>query len=337
MKAELITPAAHHDDIVCDAARVSFAKRASEFTPKQNAKLRRYLFRPRGGEASHWAPFAMPRICLALPFAEARRSSYMARRSSYTVWVESEVLDFLTRANLAGFSWAPGMTYGAINGSLWAWYENLHYFPDEVQCSIVRTLRNLYPDCAEMFEWPALEKDFAGYWEVDPAEEIAEPGHPDLIYESVRVTAPIFVARQLVKHQRHLVWSEVSRRYVDDVPELYFPEKWHKRPDGSIKQGASAEEFYSGEDSLIAYATAVAEDQVRIYVGLIEQGLAPEEARILLPLNSMTQWIWTGSLSAFKRIMRERLASNAQGATRDCAQMINEEMISKYGSNWRNI
>lgn len=330
MKAELITPATHHDDIVCDAARVSFAKRASEFTPEQNAKLRRYLFRPRGGEASHWAPFAMPRICLALPFAKVRRSPYM-------VWDESEVLEFTTSANLSGFSWEPYMPGGRISGSLWAWYENLHYFPGQVQCAVVRTLRNLYPDCAEMFEWPALEKHFADYEEVDPAEEIVEPGHPDLIYESVRVTAPIFVARQLVKHQRHLVWSEVSRRYVDDAPELYFPEKWHKRPDGSIKQGASAEEFYSGEGSPLVPAIENAKDQVRMYVGLIEQGLAPEEARILLPLNSMTQWIWTGSLSAFKRIMHERLAPNAQGATRECAQMINEEMISKYGNNWRSI
>lgn len=329
MRAELITPAAHHDDIVCDAARVSFAKRASEFTPEQNAKLRRYLFRPRGGEASHWAPFAMPRICLALPFVKVHRSSY-------TVWDESEVLNFLTRANLAGFSWAPGMVWGAINGSLWAWYENLHYFPGRVQCAVVHTLRNLYPDCAEIFGWPALEH-FADYGEVGPAEEITEPGHPDLIYESVRVTAPIFVARQLVKHQRHLVWSEQSRRYVDDAPELYFPEKWHKRPDGSIKQGASAEEFYSGESSLLVPAIANAKDQVRMYVDLIEQGLAPEEARILLPLNIMTQWIWTGSLSAFKRIMHERLAPNAQGATRECVQMINDEMVSKYGSNWRDM
>lgn len=311
LSVELVTPEKHDDDTVCDAARVSFAKRADQFSPEKNKRLRRFLFNPSDGPVPHWAPFAMPRICLRLSW------------SSYSM----DIIDFLAAANLAGFSWkqdSPSYDLGTINGSLWAWYENLPYLP--MGEAVRNTLVGLYPDCAEIFGW---EADASG----ETLTVVEDETHPDLAYESVRIRSPIFVARQLVKHQRHMVWSEESRRYIDSVPELYIPDKFHKRPDKSIKQGASSTLF--DDDDLLRDTISHAEGAVDLYQYLIKSGMAPEEARMFLPLNTMTEWIWTGSLRAFQRVATERLAKPAQGATRDAVALIDEALVGKYGSAWR--
>ena len=119
---------------------------------------------------------------------------------------------------------------------------------------------------------------------------------------SMRWKAPIFVARQLVKHQVGLTWNEVSRRYVKTEPELWWPEKWRKAAE-NVKQGSSDEEYKEGmwcavlEDSKLWSKKAV-ED----YSKLIEQGMCPEQARMFLPQHVLTEWIWTGSLYAWVRM-----------------------------------
>jgi len=138
---------------------------------------------------------------------------------------------------------------------------------------------------------------------------------------SFRIKAPIFVARQLVKHQVGLAWNEVSRRYVDTEPEFYIPKVFHNRPDASIKQGASAEAMKKTDmwgETLHDFC----DEALALYKEAINEGMAPEEARIFLPLNTMTEWIWSGSLMAFARVCNLRLDSHAQGATREVAREI---------------
>lgn len=138
---------------------------------------------------------------------------------------------------------------------------------------------------------------------------------------SFRIKAPIFVARQLVKHQVGLAWNEVSRRYVDTEPEFYIPNVFHNRPDASIKQGASAEAMKKTDmwgETLHDFC----DEALALYKEAINEGMAPEEARIFLPLNTMTEWIWSGSLMAFARVCNLRLDSHAQGATREVAREI---------------
>lgn len=128
---------------------------------------------------------------------------------------------------------------------------------------------------------------------------------------SLRVKAPIFAARQLVKHQVGLVLNEVSRRYVDTEPEFYIPSKWHKRPDASIKQG-SGEEFELTSFDPGEAVTLNAEYSLEVYNTLLEVGIAPEEARMVLPLNTMTEWIWTGNVASWSRVCNLRMDGNAQ-------------------------
>lgn len=126
-----------------------------------------------------------------------------------------------------------------------------------------------------------------------------------------RIKAPVFVARQLIKHQIGLVWNEVSRRYVDTPPEFYLPDTWRGRP-VNAKQGSDGEVDVSHD------VVASALDQVvGLYQYLIDQGVAPEQARMVLPQNMMTEWVWTGSLAAFARVAGLRLAKDAQKETRD--------------------
>ena len=138
-----------------------------------------------------------------------------------------------------------------------------------------------------------------------------------------RIKAPIFVARQLVKHQVGLVWNEVSRRYVDDEPEFYIPFMWRKRPPKSIKQGSSKEEVEYDITSEMGILK-------KLYNDMIEKGIAPEMARMVLPQNMMTEWYWSGSLYAFARVCNLRLKEDTQTETRDVVRHIEQVMRDQF-------
>lgn len=127
-------------------------------------------------------------------------------------------------------------------------------------------------------------------------------------FASLRIKAPIFVARQFVKHQVGLVWNEVSRRYVDDEPEFWWPEVWRGRP-VNAKQGSAGVIDDPGYEGMMHSAVAEA---LNAYNAAISAGYAPEQARMVLPLNSMTEWIWSGSLAAWARVCKLRLDPHAQ-------------------------
>lgn len=126
----------------------------------------------------------------------------------------------------------------------------------------------------------------------------------------MRVKAPIFVARQLVKHQVGFAWNEVSRRYVSDEPEIYTPKAFHSRPE-NVKQGSSGTTVSESDANVFGYKNTCS-DAVWMYNQMIEQGVAPEEARMVLPLSLYTEWIWTGSLMAWVRVVKLRTDSHAQ-------------------------
>ena len=148
-----------------------------------------------------------------------------------------------------------------------------------------------------------------------------------------RIKAPIFVARQLVKHQVGGVWNEVSRRYVDDEPSFYFPEVWRGKPTGNIKQGSEGE----WHDTEIGAAYELLEDLVTTYQGMIARGCAPEMARMLLPQSMMTEWWWTGSLMFFARVCKQRLDPHAQQETREVAQMIADAIPQEFEHSWKAL
>ena len=142
----------------------------------------------------------------------------------------------------------------------------------------------------------------------------------------LRIKAPVFVARQLVKHQVGLVWNEISRRYVDFVPEFHAPEAWRKRAPNK-KQGSLNETL--DNDSLLYNSywdlMTKAED---LYSFMLEKGVAPEQARMVLPQSMMTEWYWTGSLAAFARVVTQRLSEDAQYECRVVAEKIDQLLVN---------
>ena len=146
----------------------------------------------------------------------------------------------------------------------------------------------------------------------------------------LHIKAPVFVARQLVKHQVGLVWNEVSRRYVDDEPEFYIPEVWRKKPEGSIKQGSS-------EETVKYDIAGTIEFTKQTYRNLLREGIAPEMARMVLPQNMYTEWYWSGTLYAFARVCELRCKDDSQRETRDIAWQIDELVKEKFPVSWEAL
>ena len=133
-------------------------------------------------------------------------------------------------------------------------------------------------------------------------------------YLKFRIKAPIFVARQLQKHTVGLAWNEVSRRYVDSEPEFYFPDIWREKAE-NVKQGSSLEPNDVYEDNMgfgPEFYVAMLRDE---YMRLISCGVCPEQARMILPQNTVTEWIWSGSLAAFARVVKLRTDPHSQYET----------------------
>jgi thymidylate synthase (FAD) len=146
-------------------------------------------------------------------------------------------------------------------------------------------------------------------------------------FASFHIKAPIFVARQLVKH-KFLRWNEISRRYVDDEPEFYVPDVWRGRS-ADKKQGSSDEavNLYWGPEHLY-------ERPLGVYKRMLETGVAPEVARMVLPVSTMTEWYWSGSLDAFADMCNLRCKSDTQAETRVVAQQIDRKMIELFPVSW---
>ena len=148
---------------------------------------------------------------------------------------------------------------------------------------------------------------------------------------SFRVKAPLFCARQLVKH-KFLPWNEVSRRYVDSEPEFYIPKEYRLKAE-NVKQGSSTTaitEFYNPWGGSLCDINDVHDQHVdaclKLYDALIIQNVCPEQARMVLPQNMMTEWRWSGTLGAFLDMLVLRLDPHTQKETRDVAELIAKEV-----------
>jgi thymidylate synthase (FAD) len=149
-----------------------------------------------------------------------------------------------------------------------------------------------------------------------------------------RISAPIFVARQLVKHQVGLVWNEISRRYVDFPPELYQPTEWRGRPKNSKQGSDGTVELDSNEKFRLENTMTQC---LIIYNSLITQGVAPEQARMVLPQSMMTEWYWSGTLYAFARVCNLRCAPDTQEETRKIADQISTICAEHFPVCWRYL
>lgn len=151
---------------------------------------------------------------------------------------------------------------------------------------------------------------------------------------TMRVKAPIFVARQMGKHQVGLVWNEVSRRYVDEEPEFWFPKEWRGRS-SSAKQGSSDTVVVIPDKAFDPLNVAAV--SLMSYNKMIADGIAPEQARMVLPQNTMTEWIWTGSLAAWTRICKLRLDPHTQLESQELAGVFKAVVAPLFPVSWEAL
>ena len=149
-----------------------------------------------------------------------------------------------------------------------------------------------------------------------------------------RVKAPIFIARQLAKHQVGLSWNEVSRRYVDSPPEFYEPDTWRGKPE-NVKQGSDGQAKSQYFPNL--YLGDVTELALNNYDKMIVQGVAPEMARMVLPQNMYTEWYWSGSLYAFSRVCKLRLDKTSQIEVQDIARQLSAHCLTLFPHCWNAL
>jgi thymidylate synthase (FAD) len=149
-------------------------------------------------------------------------------------------------------------------------------------------------------------------------------------FASFHIKAPVFVARQLVKH-KFLRWNEISRRYVDSEPEFYEPTEWRERS-ADKKQGS--EGVIISIDANVFYHNTHA---LMIYNQLLDEGVCPEQARMVLPQSMMTEWYWSGSLDAFADMCKLRCAPDTQYETQVVAGHIDSEMTKLFPVSWRAL
>ena len=147
-------------------------------------------------------------------------------------------------------------------------------------------------------------------------------------FVSFHIKAPIFVARQLVKH-KFLRWNEISRRYVDSKPEFYEPDEWRGR----------SEDKKQGSDGVVDVDNwgDVNWACLKAYQDLLSNGVCPEQARMVLPQSTMTEWYWSGSLDAFADMCNLRLKTDTQYETQLVAQQIDQIMLGIFPVSWEEL
>jgi len=148
-------------------------------------------------------------------------------------------------------------------------------------------------------------------------------------FTTFHVKAPVFVARQLVKHE-YMPWNEVSRRYVDSEPEFYVPDVWRGRS-ADKKQGSAG---VVKTNANIEYNNNV---MLQLYKQQLDEGVTPEQARMNLPQSMMTEWYWSGTLYAFAKMCGLRLKEDTQAETRIVAEKIEDVMAELYPVSWEAL
>ena len=149
-------------------------------------------------------------------------------------------------------------------------------------------------------------------------------------FASFHIKAPIFVARQLVKH-KFLRWNEISRRYVDDGISFYYPEVWRSK--ATDKKQGSGPALADQEINLGTTHTVVAQ----LYNSLLDRGVCPEQARMVLPQSTMTEWYWSGSLDAFADMCNLRTTDDTQYETRLAAILLSNKMLELFPVSWYEL
>ena len=154
--------------------------------------------------------------------------------------------------------------------------------------------------------------------------------HP---HAAFRFRAPMFLARQFVKHQVGFVWNEESRRYIDTPPSFFIPATWRRRPH-NMKQGSVSDGEIPVEGDIRNEYVLSMREHAKDYSTLIREGICPEQARMLMPQSMMTEWIWTGSLMAWYRFVALRSDAHAQAECWPYAKAVSNQLSELFPKAW---
>ncbi|MFX9003626.1 FAD-dependent thymidylate synthase [Acinetobacter baumannii] len=152
---------------------------------------------------------------------------------------------------------------------------------------------------------------------------------------TLRMKAPVPIRTQCFKHKQGMVENEESRRYITSRPELYIPEDFRKKPEGSIKQGSSG--VHPNSDKWLEIYKVRCENAINEYERMVAHGVCPEQARFILPQGVMVNWIWTGNLYAFANFFNKRSDSHAQKEIRDLAHLVQDIVQPLYPVSWQAL
>lgn len=286
-----------NDLMVVNAARISFAKWHDEFDSEKDENLIKYLI-----QHNHWSPFAHPMM------------TFLFHKAEVSVWYELFVLNKDLAAGFHVYELKnEHYDHICILGSLWAWLQlmNFVHIPD-VHLVIEEHCPVSYANFRDLKFKDRGNKDIC----------YGSPSiihNPDYTPVTFRINAPTFVARQLQKHCNGFAWNEVSRRYVrSDVSFLRVPANGWREQSPDNKQcslPATTVDFkplYTG----VPYSNIAN----NVYQNALRNGVCGEQARMVLPLSTMTQWMWTAPLYCFKRVFSQRIDGHAQIETQRVVQ-----------------
>lgn len=315
---------------VVNAARVSFSKEREQILLHGDPRLqagesgddRLIAFLARNG---HWSPLAHPHFTISTRLSKDTLERFAVlqpggvRLMKHLGSVDPE--RYLVTGSLFGLA-------SAVKARV---------FTPTVADGIVRVLYKKAPLSTVALELHNSPEPGEGY-RVDDVEVLGEataanPLTFKALTRTFRIKAPIFVARQLVKHQRELVWNEVSRRYVTSSPSFMQPTDWRAAA-RNVKQG-SAERgtVWTNREGNSSWWHAVNAASAA-YQDMLAAGVCPEQARMVLPVCQDTEWWWTGSVDAFARVCRLRLDPHAQKETAEVARRIDHLLSDNLGEHW---
>ncbi len=308
---------------VVNAARVSLGKKSTELC-EADKKLIAYL-----AKHSHWTPFAHSRLYLKID------------------WDTPDQLYFYKNINQGGFAWTATDDTDYIKGSIYAWINSIPYLPPKLQEFVVLKLYEQYPISLQAL-LPDAPVEYFQYNvnAVDVAETfISRQAKWDSLYYRVLtatllVKVPVFVARQIRTSQvgiaysdlyvegEAFVYNEVSRRYVNEEPEFYQIPVWRTREGKNVKQGSTG--LYSKNESMLDLQQDMLEEANDLYISLLEESIAPEQARCLLPQSMYTEFYMTASLHRWAQWLSLRLEEHVQEETRYIASRVLDTLRKQY-------
>jgi len=150
-----------------------------------------------------------------------------------------------------------------------------------------------------------------------------------------RVAAPVPIRTQCFKHKVGMVENEESRRYISTTPEIFIPDFFRSKPEGSIKQGSGAE--HKDSNYWLDLYRGKAKECVKLYLEMLDDEVCPEQARFILPQGAIVNWIWTGNLVSFANFYLKRTDPTAQKEVKMVAELIGEEIKKLFPVSWKAL